>query len=203
MAASLITITGTSGILRLDYKIGGDSFSIETSVGTFYIESTATNITYTTLTGDVIATSGSLTITELPFVCYDLFWKNILSSGYTTDALIIGTDVLTLTNIEFPNTGVALAEAINSLEDTRVKSIGFKSVYTNATGRAEGAKYDTYYLLQVVGTDIPILRVKNADSSNYIYFYGKEASSCSIPVGYTSTEPCYPILTTTTTVFAS
>lgn len=198
MAACLITVAGTSGTLRLDYKIGVDSYSIDTSVGSFYIEDTATDVTYTTLTGDVTASSLCLTVTELPVTCYKLSWKGLDTYNYRTAELEIGALSFILPEISFPQTGTSLADAINNLNTSVVKVIGYKRSY-NAT-YTYPFQYD--YLLQVLGSEAPILVVKNSDDSGFIYIYSA-VTTCDT-TGYAAIDYCstIPVLTTTTTTTA-
>ena len=71
MAACSVTTGGTNGTLRIDYDLAGDHNVLFSTYGdVIWIDDTATNVTYTTLTGDVTASSGCLTITALPKICY-------------------------------------------------------------------------------------------------------------------------------------
>ena len=121
MAACLVTISGTSGTLKLNYTLSSVAYSIETGIGTLYIESTATpgSITYTTLSGDAIATSSCLTITSAPLVCSTLSWDgNITASGYNANGILIGTAVIPISSTGWPYSGSALISAINNAGNT-------------------------------------------------------------------------------------
>lgn len=197
MAACLITISGTSGLLRLDYKISSIPYSIETGVGTLYIEDTATDVTYTTLSGDLVASSGCLTITEIPLNCYSIFWEELIAHDYAIESIILGNETISISEVSFSNAGVYLANSINDLDDNRIKVIGYKKEY-NYINDVQYVQY--YYVFKVFGIDTPILKIRNADSTNYIYIYGILSGSCSLPSGYTPIEPCYSTITTTTTL---
>jgi hypothetical protein len=200
MAACLITVTGTSGIIKVDYKISAIDYSIQTSIGSFYIDDTATDVTYTTITGDLVATSGCLTITELSANYYLLSWKGISADNYKTASILLGSEEIVLPEVSFPITGKNLPPAVNNLEDVRVSIIGFKIVFLGYNPIPEYG-YEQNYIFKVLGTDIPILKVKNADDTSYIYIYG-ESTSSTLPSGYIAVEPCYSSIVTTTTTFA-
>ena len=198
MAACLISVTGTSGIIRINYTISAVDYTIETSIGSFYIDDTATGVTYTTLTGDLIASSGCLTITNEPLNCYLLFWKGITSPGYKANAIILGSTTITIPDTNFPLGGSTLITSINDANVDAVKVTGYKIV-TDPVESDDPSFNEYYYILSVIGTDVPILRVRNADNTGYIYIHG-ESTSCTIPPGYIPIEPCYSTITTTTTL---
>lgn len=202
MAACLITVTGTEGLLRLDYKIGVDSFSIQTTIGSFYIDDTATDVTYTRLTGDVTASSGCLTIAELPAVCYSLFWKGLTGIvNYNIESIILGSEVISLPLIKFPESDLLLPEAVNSIGDSRIQIVGYSLFYDWSAYPTSFINNSFGYIIKVVGSEIPILKIRNSDASGYIYIYG-ESTSCTLPGGYTPIDPCYPSFPTTTTTTA-
>ena len=192
MAACLITVTGTSGVIRINYTISGIPYSIETSIGSFYIDDTATDVTYTTLSGDLIAAdSGCLTpaIADLPASCYEILWKDIVASGYVAEAILLGVDEITILDTEFPDGN--LIDPINNADDDRVKVIGYKDELSNSTSIWE---YNYYYILKVLGAEIPILRVRNADDSGYIYIHGVLQADCLPKPDYDIIDPCYSSL---------
>jgi len=198
MAACLVTISGTSGILKLNYTISAVAYSIETGIGTLYIESTATSVTYTTLSGDAIATSSCLTITAAAAVCNLLMWKGITAPGYVADAIILGSETNIIPDTIWPDNGYLLIDNINKLSYDKLKVIGYKegSSFINNI-----FTYDSYYILRVLGSDTPQLRVRNADSTSYIYIQGSLLANCTMPSDYQSITPCYsqtPATTTTT-----
>jgi len=200
MAACLVTISGSSGLLKLNYTISAVAYSIETGVGTLYIESTATSVTYTTLSGNVTAASGCLTITAAPSVCNLLMWKglNTYPNGYVADAIILGSETTLITQTVWPNSALGLIDNINNVTYDKVKVIGFKD---NSSSVDYNYNYEYYYILRTLGTDIPMLRVRNADSTGYIYIPSTLLASCAIPEDYELITPCYsqtPITTTTT-----
>jgi hypothetical protein len=186
MAACLITISGTSGVIRINYTISGTPYTIETSIGEFYIEDTATDVTYTTLSGDLIAASLCLTITEVAASCYKLLWKNITTPKYIAEAIVLGASVITIEDTIFPNYN--LTTSVNNAADDRVKIIGYK------TERTTSDEQNFYYIFKVLGANIPMLRVRNADDSGYIYIHGELQADCLPIEGYTIVDPCYNTL---------
>lgn len=200
MAACLISITGTSGTIRLNYIIGSTPYTIETSKGTLYIEDTATSVTYTRLEGDLVASSSCLTVTSLPANCYTIKWNNINASGYVINAVILGATTISIPSTNFPNSALDLVSAINDLYNDKVKVVGHKIINSTVP-----YSYDNSYIFKVLGTDIPILRLYNATTTTYLYIHGV-ASSCTIS-GYEQVVPCYtapiPMTTTTTTTTTS
>lgn len=186
MAACLITVSGTSGELIINYKISTTSYSIRTGIGTLYIEDTATAVTYTTLSGDVIASSGCLTITNLAFNCYKLSWKGIVTDNYKFVSVTLGTDTLSIPgDVVFPESKLSLVDAVNSIGDDRIKITQY-SVGVPSGSTIFAAERD--YIIRVIGTDIPIFKIKNSDNSSYIYLHGV-SSACSI-TGYTDVNIC-------------
>lgn len=203
MAACLVTISGTSGLLKLNYTISAVLYSIETGIGTLYIESTATAVTYTTLSGNAIATtaSGCFTITAANAVCKLILWKAITAPGYIANAVILGATTTTISDTIWPESGRDLIDSINNASNDNVKVIGYRD--GTLTDDAGNVNYEFYYILRVIGSDIPTLRVKNADNSAYVYVPGSVLSTCDIPSNFETITPCYSQLPTTTTTTAA
>lgn len=191
MAACLITVTGTSGVIRINYTISGTPYTIETSIGDFYIEDTATSVTYTTLSGDLIASSLCLTITELAASCYLVSWSGISAPGYVIDRVYLGyeTGGFVIADTTFPNTLYDLVDSINNANDDSVKVIGIKTSWNNTF-----ENFSCAYLLKVLGTEPPNLRVRNADDTERIYIHGVLQPDCLPIEGFTIIDPCYSSL---------
>jgi hypothetical protein len=195
MAACLITISGTSGLIQINYTISSTPYTIETAApGSFYIEDTAVDVTYTTVTGDLTATSGCLSITNLPANCYNVFWKGISTDNYKIVEIILGSEVITIPDTNFPLSNKDFIANVNDLDNNKVKVVGYKSVF--APPSIQNIEY--YYILKILGPDEPVLKIRNADDTGYIYVYGT-STSCTIPVDYESIVPCYSSTITTTT----
>jgi len=194
MAACLITVTGTSGVIRINYTISAIPYTIETSIGSFYIDDTATDVTYTTLSGDLIAAdSGCLTpaIAELPANCYLISWSGITASGYVIDRVYLGyeTGGFVIPDTPFPNSLYNLVESINNADNDSVKVIGIKTSWNNTL-----ENFSCAYLLKVLGTEPPNLRVRNADDTERIYIHGVLQPDCLPITGFTIVDPCYSSL---------
>jgi len=198
MAACLITIGGTSGIIQINYTISSVQYTIETiSPGSFYIEDTAVDVTYTTITGDLTASSGCLTVTNLPVNCYEVFWKGLSADNYKISEIILGSEIITIPDTNFPLSSRDFIENVNSLNDNRIKIVGYKTVFSPPS--IQNIEY--YYIFKILGSNEPVLKIKNTDDTNYIYVYGT-STSCTIPVGYEEIDPCYSATITTTTTLA-
>lgn len=198
MAACLITIYGSNGLIRLDYKIGADSYSINTSLGSFYIEDTATDITYTTLSGDLIAGSECLAIANEPLTCYNFHWSDISLNNWKIDELILGEEVYSFTNVYFPNSAMGLVNSINDLNLDKIKVTGYKKTYNEISNT-----FEYNYIVTVIGSDFPELKICNSDCTSIMYLIPTLMGTCSIPMGYTPIDICYngsAITTTTTSV---
>ena len=193
MAACLITVSGTSGVIRINYTISGTPYTIETSIGSFYIDDTATNVTYTTLSGDLIATdAGCLTpaIAELPANCYRVFWKGISTDNYKIIEIILGAEIITIPDTNFPLSSSSFIGNVNNLGNDNVKVIGYKFNFLPTS--IQNVEY--YYILKVLGPDAPILKIRNADDTGYIYIYGELQTDCLPQAGYVIIDPCYNTL---------
>lgn len=186
MAACLVTVSGTSGEVLIKYEIGGLPYSLTSGIGTFYIESTATSVTYTTISGNAIATSLCLTIAPVVTACFRFNWKGIVANGYTITAVIIGNDTLNFTPIPFPQTRTELATAINSTYSDRIKAILYKEVIP--IGATLDSQIEYNYIVKVYGGEVPILSINNADSTGRIYIYGT-VSPCNV-AGYDTVNTC-------------
>lgn len=190
MASCLITVSGTSGEIRLNYIIAGIQQSpIKAGIGSFYIESTATSVTYTTLYGDAIASSICLVITSLPFSCYKWTWKGLKAEGYKTVAVIVNNIEIPIAESEFPFSEYNLPLSINNLDLDQIKVTKYKMVVPVPFSIVE-EDIQHNFIVRSLGTIIPILKIRNADSTSFIHIHGT-ASTCS-PVGYTDIPLCNP-----------
>lgn len=187
MAACLITISGTSGKVEIDYKISTVAHRLIADIGTLYIEDTATNVTYTTISGDAVASSTCLTINNLPIACYKITWTGMIANGYRFNAILLGNEIISIAEVIFPETSLSsLANSVNSAGDSRVKISAYKLIALPNTTNSASVIYNI--LFKIIGTQIPILRIRNADTTSNIYLHG-ETSACSI-AGYTNVNVC-------------
>ncbi len=188
MAACLITVSGTSGEVEVKYNIGITPYSVIAGVGTFYIEDTATDVTYTTLYGDASADSICLIVTNTPFICYKFFWKGVQSPGYKFDAVLLGAEIIPITEVAFPYTNVNLAAAINNLNDNRIKVVQYKVTVAFDSSEPSAGTYE--YIVKSTEAEPPQLRIQNADDTGYIYLHA-ESSTCTMTGGI-DVDLCYP-----------
>lgn len=195
MAACLITVGGTSGKVRIKYKISGNDKEVESTFGNnVYIEDTATDVTYTVLSGNAVASSSCADIEELPLKYYLLNWQYLLAfppMGQMFDAVILGTEVLPISPCPFPVDRERLAENINALEDPRIKVIAYKTTIGST-------KVDYKNLVEVLGSDVPMVRLKSSDGTTYLYLLAVETDDPQ-PVGYVEINTCEATPTTSTT----
>lgn len=184
MAACLVTIGGTSGSVELRWMQGSNPNSMVVHFGdTPYITDTATDVTYTTLTGDATASSGCLTITELESNCYLIAYEeNMHNCGDLTkkiDNLNIGTDIPLDVPIlgETGNTFWYIIEAVNTLELPDVKFVAYNGEFSTTD-----ESLLTELILRVYGTNVPEFRIVSGNGA-YSYIKGETAASC-LPAGF-------------------
>jgi len=190
MASCLVTTGGTSGTFRLEYDLGVNHVVSYYNFGdVIYIDDTATDITYTTLTGDVTATSGCVTITDSPQTCYLLKYDRsslVSTSTSVFDAIVIGTtvhsfatpceDTLIQVSSLFTNVNTVLAD--DDIKFTAWKSENLTDDYV-----------DIYLVVRIMGTiDVPSLRIKSVNN-NYSYIIGTVSADC-VPSGYYDLGVC-------------
>lgn len=186
MSACLITTGGTSGTLRIDYTLGSDANVIFSTHGDIiYVDSTATSVTYTTLTGDVTATSGCLTVTSRPINYYLITYDRINNDTSTYDpqftAVMLDNSVNALSpTITAKLSGiVALFAAINTtLANDNIKIVGYKV----ALATPSTVYYNVGLIIRVIGTQVPSLRL-TSPYSNISYLKG--VTSTALPAGFT------------------
>lgn len=182
MAACLITTGGTSGTLRIDYKLGSDSNTIFSNYGDIiYIDDSATDITYTRLSGDVTAASGCVTITARPQTCYKFIYDTVdgtsLPTDSTIDAIVVGT-TYTFTEASYRLSGTeAIIYGINTeLNNDNIKVTAIK------VDQLTEPYFNVSLIVKIIGTDIPRLRIVTTNG-NYVYLIGTVSVDC-VPSGY-------------------
>jgi len=190
MAACLITTTGTSGQLVINYKIATISQApITMGIGSIYIEDTATNVTYTILSGDIIASSLCLTINPLPYTCYKFLWKGIKADDYKFVSLYLDNDIFIIPESDFPRNVTTLIQNVNNLENDKFKITKYKKDYTLITNNLEDL--ETSIIVRIIGTELPMFKIRNADNTGFIYLRG-ELISCNV-LGYIDVNLCESI----------
>lgn len=168
MAACLISITGNSGKIKLEYKLGEIINSIETSIGSFYIDDSATDVKYTILSGDIIVSSECLTVTQISVNYFKIGWKGIQADSYKIHSILLGEEVIDISNknISFPD-GRNIKE-INSFE--KINAVARKREYIQ---NGNLGLYGLSLILKVVGTETPIFKIANKDNSGFIYIHAE------------------------------
>lgn len=189
MASCLVTTGGTSGTFRLEYDLGVNHVVSYYNFGdVIYIDDTATDITYTTLTGDVTATSGCVTITDSPQTCYLLKYDRLTTVESTSvfDAIVVGTTVHSFATPcqDILSELLTLVYNVNTvLADDDIKFTALK------TENLTDDYVDIYLVVRIMGTtDVPSLRIKSVNN-NYSYIIGTVSADC-VPSGYYDLGVC-------------
>ncbi len=187
MAACSITTGGTNGTFRLDFDLGADHNVLYSTFGdVIWIDDTATNVTYTTLTGDVTAASGCVTVTALPQICYLLEYDrwsgdpSLVDYNSTFDAILLDNTVYAFTTPptdDVMSGGLLLHEINNEVNNDNVKAVAAKSAYVDTN------YMNLSYIIRVYGSEIPSLRLLSP-YGNYSYIKGTVSASC-LPSGFT------------------
>lgn len=186
MAACSVTTGGTNGTFRLDFDLGGDHNVLFSSFGdTIWIDDSATNVTYTTLTGDVTATSGCVTVTALPQICYLIKYdrwsgdSTLITYNSTFDAILLDNTVHAFSTSYTDDiaSSASLPYEINTVlaDDT------FKIVAAKADN-ADTNYMNISFIVRVFGSEIPSLRLVSP-YGNTSYIKGTVSSSC-LPTGF-------------------
>jgi len=196
MAACLINITGTSGSVFIRYI---DSGSVERSVvaglGVIYLDDTGSDYTYTTISGNAVAASGCITITNLPYTYYFIDWELLRNTqcscinDYVINALLLDNTVYTIADSFYlGDKKLKVITNINSLNLEIVKASAYK-ITSPSIPTVLPIVYSI--VVRVIGTEIPSLRVRNADNTRFLYIKG--VVTPSIPIDYTLVDTC-PII---------
>lgn len=200
MAACLITVSGTSGEVLIRYTLSGNENEIRSGIGNVYIDDTASSISYTTLSGDAIATSGCVTITELNSVCYKFSWETfritdrLYSDTLYFDQLNLGGEDIAInpTNLSESFSWKKLGSSISQLGNNRISVI---AGLQTPSGRSTAIQN---IIVRVID-GAPFLRIKNKYTTNLeLILLGVETVDC-IPTGYDTFEECVVVVLPTTT----
>lgn len=189
MSACAITLGGSSGSLIINYILGSNANTVTANFGdSVYIDTTATAVTYTTLTGNLTASSGCLTITGITQICYEFDWES--TSGIDPLALVFNNVILDTTPVSISSTGyngnfsiTGIITSIKTLADPRIQLMSYK---TAASGRGTT---NNNLIIKIVGNYIPTLQVNNPGQSHNFYLQSTVASAC-VPSGYTVIPNC-------------
>lgn len=186
MAACLITITGTSGRVLINYTESTIDKKLIAEKGNIYLDDvTVTNITYSTIEGDLIVSSACFIVTSVPFVCYKISWDYNDLVGYNFVSIDLDGIIIPITPVSFPNSKYGLASSVNLLLDDRIKiTQGFSNTSSQPT--------NTIMIVKTISFNAPIFRIDGPDPDDSIYLIG-EVVSCS-NVGYTNFNTCQPII---------
>ena len=190
MALCLITISGTSGSLELVYTISGnENHTYIGSPGTIGIDDTATSVQSITHTGDLTASSLCLTVTNVSPVCKEFIWEKI-SEIYTARGIQFGSSFMTFSsNFDLIENVKGIAQAINSLDDYRIKAIAIKSSITTDSQRGNVVNSINNLKVKVYSDETLIYLVfKSEDDLSTIYVPLTD-STCSL-TGYLEIPIC-------------
>ncbi len=188
MASCAITIGGTSGSVLIRYTLGSVKNTITAAFGSeVFISSTATAVTYTTLSGDATATSGCVSITELEETCYEFKWESLkpgCDRGDLINAVMTGVTAIAVSPISISSYYKDVADVIDSANNAAILPVAGKfTVGTNGISK-------NYLRVKIYGSETYIaLRVYNPDSTFLTYVVGTPVS-CTIPGDYTVTNSC-------------
>lgn len=180
MASCLITITGTSGSVLIQYTLSGNPGSMTVNYGqSVYINDAATAITYTRLSGDAVAASGCVTITAKPSQCYLFQWETINQTNSQVydmvfDAILDENTVYSIDDVEYTtrNGWNKVAVSLAALDNENIIPLEGIEVLSN---RGSGKNS---LIVRTIGFTQPYLRVHNPASNFNLYVKGV-ASDCS------------------------
>lgn len=193
MAACQINIGGLGTVLIKYILNGNKNEIIVTSGSPVFIDSTATNITYSVISGVASVTSSCLSLSNLPRSCFKYSWsfsKNCIScaglytsaqSIYRFNSLYYTVDhSITPTNINLV-TPLTLATEINNLNIDNVKATAYKVTETLTEYRIE-------LILTVFGLTVPEIVMESPVGPDKLFLKG--VSSACLPAGFTSINVC-------------
>lgn len=174
MAACLITVSGTSGEVLIKYVQSSVAKEITAPIGTLYLDDATVdaNITYTTLSGDAIASSSCFTVTDLPLTCYHFYWDWFPGMSYVFTELDVDGEVFELNPI-VPLTEesyLMLADSINQLDTNKIKAI---------QGLINLDELPIFSMIvRTTSPTPPILKAENGNNTASFYI-NAEAGACS------------------------
>lgn len=180
MAATAITFTG-AGRVQINYVLSATSYTIISDGGPMFIDNAATNITYTTISGNLVPVS-SLTIDPLPYTCYYFLFTGITAPEYAITQIIVDNDtIIDINPVNFTELGKSLASAINSETQSNIKVIGMKRISSSSPSIA--------YKVRTIG--VSSLFFKASDGGDGIFYIpGVLEPDCTLGVGFIELDTC-------------
>lgn len=199
MATCLITVGGTYGEVLFNYiDAGSVARSIVSGTGEFYLDDDGSDYTYSVLYGDVTASSLCITLTEIEFKCYLIYWNMAgtcnLGNQYTLQSVIAGDIEYSL--YEKMGTKSFTGHSIGPI----INDLGYPIITAPS---CQGNSI----VIRTLNGQVPYLKFSDKLSTYNIYLKGVEITDC-VPAGYSELDvwPVIPVTTTstttTTTVFA-
>jgi len=171
MSSCTINITGTIGSVTINYKLDGVSNSMTGAAGqTLYINSDATDVTYTNLnhlTTDASAESNCIDLEPLHTGYYVFSWETSHLSNLFIDKLIVGdTEYSFVTPVSFNTKNPHdLCDAVEALD------LGVSVVPTSwYIFKTKKSTYINRFILKVDGPKDIFLRAKNTVAQGLVTY---------------------------------
>jgi len=171
MSSCTINITGTIGSVTINYKLDGVSNSMTGAAGqTLYINSDATDVTYTNLnhlTTDASAESNCIDLEPLHTGYYVFSWETSHLSNLFIDKLIVGdTEYSFVTPVSFNTKNPHdLCDAVEALD------LGVSIVPTSwYIFKTKKSTYINRFILKVDGPKDIFLRAKNTVAQGLVTY---------------------------------
>jgi len=190
MATCLVTVGGTYGEVLIKYVDSGSvSHSLISGPGTFYLDDDGSDYTYSVIYGDVTVASSCITFTNLPYVCYVIYWGDSLGksllSQFKVQSIIAGSLEYSLYNSGSLVFSESVGRAINNIGDYNITCQSFQ--------------FPNRLIVKTLTPDVPYLKLSDSLSSFNIYLKGIPVNDC-VPSGYEALDvwPNIPATTTTT-----
>jgi len=183
MSSCAIQITGTTGSVQIHYKLDGVSNTMTGNAGqTLYINSDATDITYTNLnhlTTDASAESSCIDINPLHTGFYVFSWETSQLINLFFDKLVVGDDEYTFVKPVAFNTKDPheLCDAVEALD------LGVSIIPTSwYTFRTKRSTYINRFILKVDGPKNIYLRAKNIVAQGLVTYLNVKGFDTLDPV---------------------
>jgi len=190
MALCLITISGTSGSLELIYTVSGDvNHTYIGTPGDIGIDDTATSVQAITHTGDLTASSSCSTVTAISPVCNDFIWEKVSDIYKAKGILFSGTELLFLDEVSITNNVRDISNAINSLNDYRIKAVGYKQEATINNQTGELVNYQNNIKIKVFSNETNIFLILRSDDDTSTLLVPLTSSTCTM-TGYEEVPIC-------------